>query len=210
MENVTVENYPLSSNTHLIFFSVKITFAVFKIIRYQTLANKKFIYTQTGSDPVGLFWKFCWLGGWPTSSNFYVNDIHAIQAIGTGWPKFATDCHILCFSKLHLKEEWFVTLKFNWVGPWEDVSYVICEQQRCRSACASAQSDQCLCCSLLRLSFVSSFCNQNFKAHASFCSWAGQFESDLVGNSRRHVFSWRGSIISICYSNKNDFVIQSL
>ena len=28
------------------------------------------------------------------------------------------------------------------VGPWEIVSYVICEQQKCRSACASAQSDQ--------------------------------------------------------------------
>ena len=26
--------------------------------------------------------------------------------------------------------------------------YAICEQQRRRSACASAQSDQCLCCSL--------------------------------------------------------------
>ena len=37
-----------------------------------------------------------------------------------------------------------------WAGPWENVSYVICEQQRRRSACASAQSDQRLCCSLLR------------------------------------------------------------
>ena len=38
---------------------------------------------------------------------------------------------------------------YKWAGPWENVSYVICEQQRRRSACASAQSDQCLCCSLL-------------------------------------------------------------
>ena len=30
------------------------------------------------------------------------------------------------------------------------LSYAICEQQRRRSACASAQSDQRLCCSLLR------------------------------------------------------------
>ena len=37
-----------------------------------------------------------------------------------------------------------------WAGPWENVAYVICEQQRRRSACASAQSDQCLCCSLPR------------------------------------------------------------
>ena len=35
-------------------------------------------------------------------------------------------------------------------GPWKNVSYVICEQQRRRSACASAQSEQRLCCSLLR------------------------------------------------------------
>ena len=33
---------------------------------------------------------------------------------------------------------------------------------------------------------------------ASFCSWAGQFESDLVGNSRRQVFSWRGSYTMFC------------
>ena len=46
-----------------------------------------------------------------------------------------------------------------------------------------------LCCSLPRFC---SFCNQCFKPHARFCGWAGQFESDLVGNSRRHVLSCRG------------------
>ena len=82
---------------------------------------------------------------------------------------------------------------YKWAGSWENVSYVICEQQRRRSACASAQSDQRLCCSLPRECNVSSFFNQNFKPHTSCCSWAGQFESDLVGNFRRYVFSWRGS-----------------
>ena len=38
----------------------------------------------------------------------------------------------------------------NWARPCENVSYAICEQQRCRSACASALSDQHLFCSLLR------------------------------------------------------------
>ena len=56
---------------------------------------------------------------------------------------------------------------------------------------------QRLCCSLPKLCNASSFCNQNFKPHASFCNWAGQFESDLVGNSRRHVFSWWGSLDAI-------------
>ena len=37
-----------------------------------------------------------------------------------------------------------------WTTSCENVSYAICEQQRYRSACASAQSDQHLCCSLPR------------------------------------------------------------
>ena len=37
-----------------------------------------------------------------------------------------------------------------WARSCENVSYDICEQQRCRSACASVQSDQHLCYSLLR------------------------------------------------------------
>ena len=36
-----------------------------------------------------------------------------------------------------------------WARSCENVSYAICEQQRRRSACGSAQSDQRLCCSLL-------------------------------------------------------------
>ena len=40
--------------------------------------------------------------------------------------------------------------KIVWARSCENVSYAICEQQRCRSACASAQSDQHLCCSLPR------------------------------------------------------------
>ena len=36
-----------------------------------------------------------------------------------------------------------------WARSCENVSYAICEPQRRRSACASAQSDQRLCCSLL-------------------------------------------------------------
>ena len=60
--------------------------------------------------------------------------------------------------------------------------YAICEQQRCRSACASAQSDQCLCCSLPRYYNTSSFYTRNFKPLASLWSWAGQFESYLVKN----------------------------
>ena len=60
--------------------------------------------------------------------------------------------------------------------------YAICEQQRRRSACASAQSDQRLCYSLPRWYNTFSFYIQNFKPLASLCSWAGRFESYLVAN----------------------------
>ena len=83
----------------------------------------------------------------------------------------------------------------KWARPWENVSYAICEQQRHRSACACAQSDQHLCCSLPRQNNTSSLYIRNFKILAGLCSWAGQFESCLVVDSRRHIFSWRGSVI---------------
>ena len=60
--------------------------------------------------------------------------------------------------------------------------YAICEQQRHRSACASAQSDQSLCCSLPRQYDTSSFYIKNFKPLPSFCGCAGWFVSYMVGN----------------------------
>ena len=78
--------------------------------------------------------------------------------------------------------------------PWENVSYAICKQQRRRSACASLQSAQRLCCSLPRQNDTSSLYIQNFKILAGLCSWAGQFVSCVVGDSWRHIFSWCGSI----------------
>ena len=83
-----------------------------------------------------------------------------------------------------------------WAGPWENVSYVISEQQRRRSACASAQSDQCLCCSLLRWYNISRLYCRDFETLASFFCWAGMFESDLVGHSRRHILSCRGCFVA--------------
>ena len=70
----------------------------------------------------------------------------------------------------------------------------MCEQQRRSSACASAQSDQRLCCSLLWLYNIFWFYSWNFKTLASFFGCAGRFVSSLVGDSWRHVFSWRGSV----------------
>ena len=60
----------------------------------------------------------------------------------------------------------------------------ICKQQRHRSACASAQSDQRLCCLLLGYYNTSTCYSRNFKTLASLISWAGRFESYLVANPK--------------------------
>ena len=56
-------------------------------------------------------------------------------------------------------------------------AYVKCEQERCRSACASAQSDQRLYCSLPRQYNRYTCYIQTFKTLVSFCHWVGRFES---------------------------------
>ena len=61
-------------------------------------------------------------------------------------------------------------------------AFAICEQQRRRSACASGQSDQHLCCSLPGWYNTYTCYSQNFKTLVSLCSWAGRFESYLVAN----------------------------
>ena len=63
-----------------------------------------------------------------------------------------------------------------------DSIITICEQQRCRSAWAFAQSDQHLCCSLPGQYNTSSFYIRNFKPLPSFCGSTGSFESTLVAN----------------------------
>ena len=68
-------------------------------------------------------------------------------------PNAWTSDHSLCVFLDHSGIKDNIELLAN--GPGHaTTSYAICEQQRCRSACASAQSDQHLCCSLLRV-FVS-------------------------------------------------------
>ena len=61
--------------------------------------------------------------------------------------------------------------------------YAICKHQRCRSACASAQSDQRIFCSLPRWYNTSSCYIRNFKTLAGLSLRAGRFVSYLVGNS---------------------------
>ena len=59
-----------------------------------------------------------------------------------------------------------------WATSCENVSYAISEQQRCRSACASAQSDQHLCCSL-HDTHATMFTSKLYgPCQAKMCLWA--------------------------------------
>ena len=78
----------------------------------------------------------------------------------------------------------------NWARSCENMSYAICEQQRRRLACTSAQSDQHVCCSLFKLYDMYTCYIQSFKILVGFCCWTGCFESYLVKNAWKHVFAW--------------------
>ena len=62
-------------------------------------------------------------------------------------------------------------------------AFSVCEQQRRRPACASAQSGQPLCYSLSVKYDSQTCCLQNFNILTSHCSRAGLFEPYFVGNS---------------------------
>ena len=57
---------------------------------------------------------------------------------------------------------------------------IACKQQRCRTACATAQADQRLCYSLSGKYSIQPCSMQNFNILASLCSCAGWFEPHLV------------------------------
>ena len=56
----------------------------------------------------------------------------------------------------------------------------VCEQQRCRPAWASTQSDQGLCYSLIGKYHIKTCYKRNFTILASLCSWGDWFESRFV------------------------------
>ena len=80
---------------------------------------------------------------------------------------------------------------------------------------ADQQSDQHLYCSLLRKYDMYTCYIQRLRILASYCSWAGWFESYLVKNLRRHIFAWCGSNgrdsrslcwLSVCVSARSPYI----
>ena len=100
------------------------------------------------------------------------------------WVFAGRTCHFIGFVMRWLKYEYYNKHGFDFYTShvMRKPVIAICEQQRRRSACASAQSDQRLCYSLLRKFNICSFYRQNLKSRISLYCWADQFESYMVAN----------------------------
>ena len=92
----------------------------------------------------------------------------------------------------------------KWAWMQENLSSGVCEQQRRRPACASAQSDQCLCYSLFEKYHVKACYKRNFKFLASLCSWGDWFESHFVWNPEDRFCRDEAQILSAVY----DLIIE--
>ena len=108
---------------------------------------------------------------------------------------------------------WSVKVCLNWVTLWQKLSYAICEQQRRRSTCVSAQSD--LFCSLLRQYNICSCYIQSFKTLTGLCSWVSWFEPYLVANPEdkfsRDMAQWtKNKDIIRIVSRRSSFTRQPL
>ena len=82
-----------------------------------------------------------------------------------------------CWNKIY---ETFVWAKKVLLNPTR-----VCEQQRCRPACASTQSSQRICFSLIEKYHIQTCYKRNVNFLACLCSWAGWFEHDLVDTPMR-------------------------
>ena len=94
-------------------------------------------------------------------------------------------------------------LPIVWVPSGEILIVVACEQQKRRSACASAQADQRLCHSLSVNCNSQTNYRNNFDNLASLCSWTGWFEPYLVAYHEGRFYLEEPHIMwSVLFSNE--------
>ena len=160
-------------------------------------------FFETGQEDSELFWFEC-MGGRRRPNNTVLTALCSYEKkqnnvrISQKHSEQLLKCyiHVQIFGNqwifLPIKQQTYLSQVMR--KPVED----ICEQQRRRSACASAQSYQHLCYSL--------YCRT--LEISGLCSWAGQFESNLVENPEDMFFSWRGSYNLGPYSSTATTIIQ--
>ena len=69
-----------------------------------------------------------------------------------------------------------------WALSQQNLSLGVCNQQMCRPACTSTQTDQHLCYLLYEKYHISTWFKRNFNFLACLCSWGDWFESHFVRN----------------------------
>ena len=126
--------------------------------------------TSTFQDPLVHCFFFLTCETKCTIPNHGQSQMLSIHTGGFIWDTITPDTNLAYFDEL------------KWATSWQKLSYAICKQQRSRSACASMQSDQHLCCSLLGQYNTYTCYIQTVKTLASLCTWAGRFESYLGAN----------------------------
>ena len=91
---------------------------------------------------------------------------------------------------------------YIWASMRENLSSVVCKQQRGRPACASAQSDQRLCYSLFGKFHMWTCYRWNLNFLASLCSWGDWLETSYIGNPEdrfchmeAHIQAWTKGMI---------------
>ena len=78
---------------------------------------------------------------------------------------------------------------YIWASSQENLSSGVCEQLRCRPACASAQTDQRLYYSLTGKYHILPCYERNITIIAILCTWGDWFESSFFWKPQRQVFS---------------------
>ena len=78
-----------------------------------------------------------------------------------------------------------------WASAQENLSSWVCQQQRRRPSCGSAQTDQRLCYSPIGKNHILTCYEQNFNVLASLCSWGDWLESPFHGKPKTGVVAVR-------------------
>ena len=118
-----------------------------------------------------------WLNKYGVSQ--HNRSLYRLIWIDPGWNELLEIRHCCLFLN-YMKHK--VEEQASWAKTQENLSAGVCEQQRHRPACASTQSDQRLCYSLIRKYHIKACFKRYFYFLASLCSWTDWFESHFVGN----------------------------
>ena len=95
-----------------------------------------------------------------------------------GADQTAQICRLVCAFVIHIQQSQ-VFSHMIWASMWENLSSVVCEQQRRRHAVWSAPLF-----SLIGKCHIKTGFRRNFTFLTSLCSWGDWFESRFVGNPK--------------------------